>query len=92
MLFRSEAENGIKVMSVNLLLPKDDEPVIWRGPILANMVKQFWTDVVWGEIPLVDLIKKRLPGWKAQPIKKCLSGRKFPTDKKVPPLSGRHLR
>lgn len=49
-IYPMEAENGIKVMSVNLLLPKDDEPVIWRGPILANMVKQFWTDVVWGDI------------------------------------------
>lgn len=44
------AQNDIKVMSVNLLLPQEDEPVIWRGPILANMVKQFWTDVVWGEL------------------------------------------
>ncbi len=43
-------ENDIKVMSVNLLLPREDEPVIWRGPILANMVKQFWTDVIWGEL------------------------------------------
>ncbi len=44
------AENDIKIMSVNLLLPNEDEPVIWRGPILANMVKQFWTDVVWGDL------------------------------------------
>ena len=44
------AANDIKVMSVNLLLPQEDEPVIWRGPILANMVKQFWTDVVWGDL------------------------------------------
>ncbi len=43
-------DNGIKVMSVNLLLPTEDTPVIWRGPILANMVKQFWTDVIWGEL------------------------------------------
>ena len=42
--------NGIKVMSINLLLPGEEEPVIWRGPIIANMVKQFWTDVVWGEL------------------------------------------
>ena len=42
--------NEIKVMSVNLLLPQEDAPVIWRGPILANMVKQFWTDVVWGDL------------------------------------------
>ena len=44
------AENGIKIMSVNLLLDNEEDPVIWRGPILANMVKQFWTDIVWGEI------------------------------------------
>ena len=44
------SQNGIKVMSVNLLLPREDEPVIWRGPILANMVKQFWTDVIWGDL------------------------------------------
>ena len=49
-IYPIEAKNGIKVMSVNLLLPREDEPVIWRGPILANMVKQFWTDVVWGEL------------------------------------------
>ena len=44
------SQNGIEVMSVNLLLPREDEPVIWRGPILANVVKQFWTDVIWGEL------------------------------------------
>ena len=44
------AANGIKVMSINLLLPGEEEPVIWRGPVIANMVKQFWTDVVWGEL------------------------------------------
>lgn len=43
-------ENDIKVMSVNLLLPTEETPVIWRGPVIANMVKQFWTDVIWGEI------------------------------------------
>lgn len=43
-------ENGIKVISVNLLLPNEDDPVIWRGPIIANMVKQFWTDVIWGDL------------------------------------------
>ena len=44
------AKNGIKVMSINLLLPEEEAPVIWRGPILANMVKQFWTDVAWGDL------------------------------------------
>ncbi len=42
--------NNIKVMSVNLLLETEDTPVIWRGPILANTVKQFWTDVVWEDL------------------------------------------
>ena len=45
-----ETKNGIKVMSINLLLPTEDTPVIWRGPILGNMVKQFWTDVIWGDV------------------------------------------
>lgn len=51
------AGNGIKVMSINLLLPTEETPVIWRGPVLANTVKQFWTDVIWGEVDylLVDM-------------------------------------
>ena len=50
-------KSGIKVISINMLLENEDDPVIWRGPILAGVVKQFWTDVVWGEIDylLVDL-------------------------------------
>lgn len=43
-------ENDIKIMSINLLLPQEDSPVIWRGPVIANMVKQFWTDVIWGDL------------------------------------------
>ena len=43
-------KNGIKLMSMNLLLPAEDTPVIWRGPIIANIVKQFWTDVIWGDL------------------------------------------
>ena len=49
-IFPMETSIGIKVMSINLLLPTEDTPVIWRGPVLANMVKQFWTDVIWGEL------------------------------------------
>ena len=49
-IYPMETTNGIKVMSINLLLPTEDTPVIWRGPVLANMVKQFWTDVVWDKI------------------------------------------
>ena len=43
------SDGGIKVMSVNLLLESADTPVIWRGPVIAGAVKQFWTDVVWGD-------------------------------------------
>lgn len=45
-----KSKGGISVMSVNLLLDNDTDPVVWRGPIIANMVKQFWTDIVWGDI------------------------------------------
>lgn len=44
------AKNDIKIMSVNLLMPDEEAPVIWRGPVISNMVKQFWTDVIWGEL------------------------------------------
>ncbi|MDY0257790.1 P-loop NTPase [Gudongella oleilytica] len=44
------SDNGIKVMSVNLILENESDPVIWRGPIVAGVVKQFWTDVEWGDI------------------------------------------
>ena len=44
-----ESKTGIKVMSLNLLLPNESDPVAWRGPIIAGCVKQFWTDVNWGE-------------------------------------------
>ena len=42
--------SGIDVMSVNLLLDKEDDPVIWRGPVIAGAVQQFWTDVIWTDI------------------------------------------
>lgn len=45
-----ESENGVKVMSVNLLLNSEDDPVVWRGPVIAGTVKQFYTDVAWGEV------------------------------------------
>ena len=50
-------KEGIKVMSVNLLLPNETDPVVWRGPVLAGAVKQFWTDVCWGDVDymFVDL-------------------------------------
>lgn len=44
-----ETRTGIQLMSINLLLENETDPVVWRGPVLANTVKQFFTDVVWGE-------------------------------------------
>ena len=49
-LYPKQSKTGIKIMSVNLLLENDTDPVIWRGPILGNTVKQFWTDVIWGSL------------------------------------------
>lgn len=43
-------QDGIKIMSLNLLMDEEDKPVIWRGPILSSIVQQFWTDVLWGEL------------------------------------------
>ena len=53
----AESEAGIKVMSINLLLPNEDEAVIWRGPLISGAIKQFWQDVAWGELDylIVDL-------------------------------------
>ena len=52
-----EAEDGTKIMSINLLLEDEERPVVWRGPVIAGAVKQFWTDIIWGELDylLVDM-------------------------------------
>ena len=49
-LLPATSKEGIKVMSVNLLLENETDPVVWRGPVISNMVKQFWTDVSWGDV------------------------------------------
>lgn len=49
-LYPVKTKTGIDVMSINLLLPNDTDPVVWRGPIIGNTVKQFWTDVVWTDV------------------------------------------
>ncbi len=46
----SESENGIKLVSINLLMDNDTDPVIWRGPVIAGVVKQFWGEVSWGDV------------------------------------------
>lgn len=53
----SSTENGIKIVSLNLMIENEDDPVVWRGPIISQLVKQFWTDVIWGNLDylLIDL-------------------------------------
>ena len=45
-----ETEEGIKVMSINLLMEDEEAPVVWRGPVIAGAVKQFWNETCWGDI------------------------------------------
>ena len=56
-IFPVKSKTGIDIMSVNLLLENDTDPVVWRGPVIAGTVKQFWTDVIWGDVDFmfVDL-------------------------------------
>ena len=49
-LYPVETESGIRIMSMNLLLQNAEDPVVWRGPVIAGAVKQFWTDVAWGNV------------------------------------------
>jgi Mrp family chromosome partitioning ATPase len=52
-----ESKTGVKVMSINLLLQNEDQAVIWRGPLISGAIRQFWGDVVWGDLDylIVDL-------------------------------------
>ncbi len=52
-LLPEETHVNIKVMSINLLLENENQPVVWRGPVLAGAVTQFWTDVVWGDLDVL---------------------------------------
>lgn len=56
-MYPAVTKDGIKVMSVNLILDQEDAPVIWRGPVIGAVVKQFWTDVIWGDLDvlLIDM-------------------------------------
>ena len=49
-LFPVMTKTGIRLMSLNLLVENETDPVVWRGPIIAGIVKQFWTDVIWGDV------------------------------------------
>ena len=49
-LYPVPSKNGVEVMSLNLLLENETDPVVWRGPVIGGTVKQFWTDVIWSDI------------------------------------------
>lgn len=48
--FPAKSKNGVEVMSLNLLLDDETTPVVWRGPVIAGAVKQFWTDIIWADV------------------------------------------
>ena len=56
-VFPAQTPEGIKIISVNLMLDNEEDPVIWRGPVIAGVVKQFWNEVIWGDLDylLVDM-------------------------------------
>lgn len=56
-IFPAQTPEGIKIISINLMLGSEEDPVIWRGPVIAGVVKQFWNEVIWGELDylLVDM-------------------------------------
>ena len=49
-LFPVNTKTGIETMSINELLPDETSPVVWRGPVIAGVIKQFWSDVIWNEV------------------------------------------
>ena len=49
-IFPRESKDGVKVVSSNLLLENETDPIIWRGPVIAGLVQQFWSDVAWGDV------------------------------------------
>lgn len=49
-MYPAKTKEGIKIMSVNLLMDDEEAPVVWRGPVIAGAVKQFWSETVWGDV------------------------------------------
>ena len=49
-IYPAQTRTGIEIMSLNLLTEHETDPVVWRGPVIAGAVKQFWTDVIWGDV------------------------------------------
>jgi Mrp family chromosome partitioning ATPase len=56
-IFPAQSHNGVQIVSVNLMLENPEAPVLWRGPIISGIVKQFWTDVIWDglDVLLIDM-------------------------------------
>ena len=56
-IYPIESNAGIKLMSINFLLPDEDSPVVWRGPLISRAIQQFWSDILWGNLDalVVDL-------------------------------------
>jgi len=56
-IFPGETKNGIKFVSMNMFLDREETPVLWRGPVITGIIKQFWKDVIWGDLDylLVDM-------------------------------------
>ena len=59
LMLPAKSMEGVEVMSANLLLDKDTDPVIWRGPVIAGAVKQFWSETLWQD---VDYMFVDMPG------------------------------
>ena len=53
-LYSVKSKTGIQMMSMNFLLQNENDPVVWRGPVISGAVKQFWTDVVWEDVDAVS--------------------------------------
>ena len=49
-IYPVSSKGGVEIMSLNLLTEHETDPVVWRGPVIAGVVKQFWTDVIWGDL------------------------------------------
>ena len=50
MIYPFVTKNGIQVITTNMILERDDQPVIWRGPMVANVLKQFYQEVYWNDV------------------------------------------
>ena len=61
-IFPVTSKLGVDMMSINLLLENETDPVVWRGPIIAGTVKQFWTDVIWKDVDIMFIDKPPGPG------------------------------